>query len=184
MKLINIFFSIVFISISSQSYAQEFYTYKLFDNKFQAVFPEEPKISPGFPRVISGVRVFHYQYNEPNNKFFIVTNSQSSALDKNVVKYKKSSIDKGIKNFEKIGVQAQPGASDYSLMNFSSKFDRKKNAYVATYTFSFSINGRKVFKSSKKIIQNKKEYKWSVMYFSLNDKYIFDKYKNHSNVLN
>ena len=184
MRLINIFKFIVFISISSQLYAQDFYTYELFDNKFQAAFPGEPSISPGFPRVISGVRVSSYYYSDPNSKFFIFAASQSSALDKNVVKYKKSSLDKGIKNFEQIGIQAQPSASDYSLMNFSSKFDKKKNAYIATYTFSFSLNGRKVFKSIKNIIQNKKEYKWSVMYFSLNDKYIFDKYKIHSKVLN
>ena len=31
--------------------------------------------------------------------------------------------------------------------------------------------------------KNKNEYKWSVMYFNLSDKYIFDDYKEYAKVL-
>ena len=183
MKFKNILKYLLPIFLSSSVFAQDFYTYELFDNKFQAAYPGEPSISPGSPQVINGVRLSSYHYSDPNNIFFIFSNSHASSLDKNITIYKKSGLDKLVKTQEKTAMKATPGAADYSLMSFSSEFDRKKNAYIAVYTFSISLNGSKVYKSTKYIVQNQIEYKLSVMYFNLSDKYIFDDYKQYAKVL-
>ena len=177
MKFYKVFKFIILFSISSGLYAQDFYAYKLFDNQFQAVFPEEPK------QFLPGGKVSTYRYSDPDGRFSIIASSSLFVLDKNIVRFEKNSLDSYIKKDVQAGIKNMPLFSSYSLIDFSSSFDKKKNMYIATHTFSFLYNGSKMYQSTKKIIQSSKEYKWSVKYINLDDKYIFDGYEKYSKIL-
>lgn len=67
MKFNSIFKFILLLSISSGLYAQDFYTYKLFTNEFQAVFPGEPSMQQ-IPREVLDPKVIEssipYEYRK------------------------------------------------------------------------------------------------------------------------
>lgn len=71
----------------------------------------------------------------------------------------------------------------HKIINFSSTFNQKENTYVAVYTSSYFTEGLKRYSSTKQIIYKKKVYKWTVMYPSLNDKYIFDNNQEYCKII-
>ncbi|HIP13706.1 MAG TPA: hypothetical protein EYG73_13440 [Arcobacter sp.] len=208
MKLSNILKFIILISISSGLYAQDFYSYKLFDNKFQVIFPGEPSvqhipkelldpkaIEKSIPyeykkkltqkqieKLISDIinrnNIQAYIYGDKVNQIAFTSQSMPSALKYDVGEYKQSTqkmLDKSIKDTLK--------TDGRTIINFSSIFNRKENTYIAIYTSSFFTEGQKRYASTKQIIYKKKVYKWTVVYSSLSDKYVFDNYQIHCKVI-
>ncbi len=177
MKLHNILKFLVFIFISSGVYAQGFYSYKLFDNEFQAIFPGEPT-EQRIPNEYKKLGIKAYQYGDSVNQLAFSSQSQPSSLQYDVGEYKQStkqmldeSISMALKDY------------GHKIINFSSTFNQKENTYVAVYTSSYFTEGLKRYSSTKQIIYKKKVYKWTVMYPSLNDKYIFDNNQEYCKII-
>lgn len=208
MKLNNIIKIIVFIFISSVLNAQDFYSYKLFNNKFQAVFPGEPSVQH-IPKEALNPKVIEnslpYEYRKKLTKkeikkivsdaIITIKKSQpyiytdktnqlsftSQSVPSNVEhkNYIWSGIKKTLDGIVKQGLRA----NGMKLINFSSTIDKKKDTYIAIYTSSFFIEGQKMYSSTKHIYYKDKIYKWTVGYVNLNDKYIFDNYKSNCKVI-
>lgn len=208
MKLHNILKFLVLMFISSGLHAQNFYSYKLFDNKFQAVFPGEPSvqhipkelldpktIERSLPyeykkqltqkqinKIVSDVikrnNIQAYQYSDRANQIAFTSQSMPSALKYDVGEYKQST-----KQMLDKSIKDPLRVDGRTIINFSSTFNRKKNTYIAIHTSSYFLEGQKRYSSTKQIIYKKKVYKWTVMYPSLNDKHIFDDYQKHCKVI-
>jgi len=177
MRFHNILKVLVLIFISSGLHAQDFYSYKLFDNKFQAVFPGEPSETP-IPNEYKKFGIKAYQYGDQVNQLTFTSQLSPSSLKYNVGEYKQSTkkmLDESITKALKY--------DNRKIISFSSTFKRNENIYTAIFTSSFFSEGQKRYASTKQIIYKKKVYKWTVMYSHLKDKYIFDNYQEHCKVI-
>ena len=89
MKFSNLLKFIVLITISSGVYAQDFYTYKLFGNKFQVIFPGEPYIQDIPKELLDPVRIENsipYKYKKGLSQY------QIKKLVSNTIQQMKNSI--------------------------------------------------------------------------------------------
>lgn len=164
---------IFLLSFSFSLNAQEFYTYRLFNNEFQAVFPATPT-----EQRTQNKEVQVYEYGDKNKKLVFTAQVGQSMLQYDLGKYKnevKDYLDDILKKSMKPSMQ--------TLISFSSEFNRKENIYTAILTSSYSIEGVKRLRSSKIIFHKKKYYKWTMMYPDSKDKYIFDKYQAQCKIL-
>lgn len=208
MKFNNILKFIVLILISSGLNAQDFYSYKLFDNKFQAVFPGEPSIQhiPKElldPRAIEKSLPYEYkkQLTQKQIKKFVsdtiiqMRNSRPYVyIDKsNQLSFNSQSMPSqlehknyiwsGIKNLLDDLVKKGLKADNRKLIDFSSTLDKKRDTYIAIYTSSYFMEGQKVYSTTKHIYYKDKIYIWTLGYVNKANKNIFDSYKNHCKVI-
>ena len=196
------------IFISTGVYAQDFYTYKLFNNKFQAIFPGEPTIQK-IPKELLDSKAIEnslpyeyrkeltqkqinkivsdtmnqfkmsqpYIYTDMNNQLSFTAQTMPSQVEH------KNYIWSGIKNLLDDLVKKGLKANKANIINFSSSLDKNKDTYIAIYTYSYYIEGQKVYSSTKHIYYKDKIYKWTVGYVNKANKSIFDNYKKPSKVI-
>lgn len=188
--------------------AAEYYTYKLFNNKFQAVFPDEPslqeipkellnpkEIEKSFPikytkeltqkqidKLVQDVIV-----NLKNNQPYIYadTNNQiaySAQMQPSFLEHK-NYIWSGIKKQIDEIIKDSLKIDNRTLINFSSTLDKEKDTYVAIYTSSYFLDSQKVYSSTKHIYYKDKVYKWTVSYVNESNKFIFDEYQHNIEIL-
>ena len=188
--------------------AAEYYTYKLFNNKFQAVFPDEPslqeipkellnpkEIEKSFPikytkeltqkqidKLVQDVIV-----NLKNNQPYIYadTNNQiaySAQMQPSFLEHK-NYIWSGIKKQIDEIIKDSLKIDNRTLINFSSTLDKEKDTYVAIYTSSYFLDSQKVYSSTKHIYYKDKVYKWTVSYVNESNKFIFDEYQHNIKIL-
>ncbi len=200
MKFDNILKYVLLLCVASGLYAQNFYTYKLFDDKLQAVFPANPEVVPIPKAYLDAIKkgiVLSKQENLTQNQIDRIANE----IKKNIKAYQymdnanqityslmsgpsyiatyrqkeKNKIDKTIK-----GIMRAEGRK---FLKFSSKTSSSKNSYTAIFTTSFMQGGQKVYASTKRIYNAKYIYKWTMIYRDYSDKQIFDKYQDSVKVL-
>lgn len=187
---------------------QKFYSYKLFDNEFKAMFPSKPtvleipkelldprKIEQLIPytyrkqltkeeldgiiaKIVNKNRIKAYEYIDQTNQAVITVQSLPSSLKNDVGSYKQS-----IKNILDKAIIKGTKASGNTIISFSSKFNKKQNSYIALYTSTYMRNSQKIYVSTKQIFYKRKVYKWTVQSFSKSDNSIFNKYKKFCQVI-
>ena len=188
---------------------QEYYTYKLFDNKFQAIFPDEPslqeipkellnpkEIEKSFPikytkeltqkqidKLVQDVIV-----NLKNNQSYIYTDrdkqiSYSVQTQPSLLEHK-NYIWSGIKKQIDEIIKDSLKNDNRTLINFSSTLDKENDTYVAIYNLNYIFDGQKVYSSTKHIYYKDKVYKWTVSYVNESNKFIFDEYQHNIKILN
>jgi len=187
---------------------QKFYSYKLFDNEFKAMFPSKPtvlevpkelldprKIEQAIPykyrkqltkeeldgiiaKIVNKNRIKAYEYIDQTNKAVITVQSLPSSLKSDVGSYKQS-----IKNILDKTIMDGIKVGGNTIISFSSKFNKGKNTYIAIYSYSYEMNNQKVYVSSKQIFYKRKVYKWTVQSFSKSDNSIFNKYKKFCKII-
>lgn len=208
MKFHNILKFIILILITNVLNAQDFYTYKLFNNKFQVIFPGQPYIQD-IPEELINPRTIEnsipYKYKKDLSRKQIrklvsdaiiqIKNSTPYAYTDIVNKLSftaqslpsqlehKNYIWHGIKKLLDGMTKDEVKANNYTLINFSSSIDKKNDTYIAIYTSSYFMEGQKVYSSVKKIYHKEKIYSWDVRYINKNDKKIFDSYKQYCKVI-
>lgn len=189
-------------------YAQEFYSYKLFDNKFQAVFPGEPSIQQ-YPKELldpkSIEKSLPYEYTKQlsqkqikkivSDTIIKLKNRQSYIFtDKiNRISFTAQSMPSELEHKNYIWSDIKKLLDDMTynelkgnnqeLIEFSSTLDKKKNTYIAIYTSIYFMEGQKVYSSTKKIYYKDKLYRWHIGYTNKKDKKIFDSYRQHCKVI-
>ena len=205
----NNFFKIVVLLVLmfNGSFAQELYTFKLYNNKFEAVFPQKPtiqeipkefldtkKIEVSLPleyknklskaemeKVIADIinknNIESYLYVDDISHIVYTTSSFASQLEHK--NYIHSDIQKFLDNNLKYAINSQ----NQNLIEFFSKLDRNNDIYIAYYTTSFQNNGQVFYISSKQIYYKDKIYKWNMTYINLADKKIFDKYEQYCQIV-
>lgn len=208
MKLSNLIKFFLLIFISTGVYAQDFYTYKLFNNEFQAVFPGEPSIinipaellnpeiieksipykykkeltQQQIKKVVSDIvnrnNIQAYQYADRDNQIAYTSQSTLSGFEYDIGEYKQNT-----KKLLDETIVEPLKSEGQNIISFSSDFNRKNNIYIAFVTSSYFIEGVKRYKSTKHIIYKKKSYKWTVMYGNIQEKQIFDDYSNDCKVI-
>ena len=197
---------LIFFSIGL--YAQDFYTYKLFNNEFQAVFPGQPSVQEIPEELLDSKAIENslpyeyrkeltqkqinkivsdtmnqfkmsqpYIYTDMNNQLSFTAQTMPSQVEH------KNYIWSGIKNLLDDLVKKGLKANKANIINFSSSLDKNKDTYIAIYTYSYYIEGQKVYSSTKHIYYKDKIYKWTVGYVNKANKSIFDNYKKHSKVI-
>lgn len=188
--------------------AVEYYTYKLFNNKFQAVFPDEPSLQEIPIELLNPKEIeksFPYKYtkelnqkqidkivqeaivNLKNNQPYIYadTNNQisySAQMQPSSLEHKNyiwSGIKKQIDEIIKNSLKIEKR----TLINFSSTLDKENDTYVAIYTSSYFLDSQKVYSSTKHIYYKDKVYKWTVSYINESNKNIFDEYEHNVKIL-
>lgn len=191
-----------------QESEDEFYTYKLFNNKFQAVFPDTPTLKE-FPREALNLKYIieslPYEYKKELSKKQIekiamdtiekVKNSQPYIYSDtiNQVSYTSQNFPSGLehKNYLYSGIKSQIDkivkdalkVDNRTIIEFSSTFDKYNDKYIAIYTSYYYLDGQKVYSTSKHIFYKEQVYKWSVSYFDKKDKRIFDEYHHNVKIL-
>ena len=183
--------------------------YKLFNDKFQAVFPDSPiiqKIPKELLQPNNILKSIPYKYTKKLNQQQLdkivedtireIKNSQPNIYaDKiNQVSYTSQTLSSGLKynigkykksikqNIDEVIKQALK-TDNRKLINFSSTLDRHKDTYIAIYHSSYFLNEQKIYSSTKHIYYKDKVYKWSISYINKDDKKIFDDYKHHVKTL-
>ena len=201
MKFDNILKYVLLLCVASGLYAQNFYTYKLFDDRFQAVFPGNPEVI-SLPKayidatVDKGLAYAKYKNmtKKQKNRFVDELKNNTKAYqyvdNANQIAYTSTygpsytvSYTKREKNEIQRSIKEAMRADGRKILSFSSKASSRKDSYIAIFTTSFTQGGQKVYASSKQIYYKKYMYKWTVMYTDRNDKQIFDKYQDSVKVL-
>lgn len=194
---------------ASVNQANEFYTYNLFYNKFQAVFPGEPTIQEIPIEQIDPIaleKMIPYKYKKDMsqtqveklvaNMIIQMKNSQPYIYVDNInqIWYKSQTMPSqmkhenymysGIKNTLDNIIKDSLKADDRTLINFSSTLDANNNTYIAIYDSNYFIEGKKVYTSTKHIYYKDSVFKWSVSYLDSKNKKIFDTYEKNVKILN
>jgi len=194
MKLNNIIKFIFLAIVSTGACAQDFYLYKLFDDKFQTVFPEEPSLQamPFFaidptlkdsPGAIASIKKHSkdfrvYEYIDSEKQIAIVAKTIPSAYKYDIGAYKQS-YKKDLDDMIFLTAKKIGG----TILEFSSVFNRDKDTYTALYTLSIEFEGQEAYISTKYIIYKRNLYTWTINYVNKNDKKIFYNYQKHCKVL-
>lgn len=204
MKSSNILKFIILILISNGLYAQDFYSYKLFDNKFQAIYPGEPSIQNIPKEVLNPETIkksipYEYRKELTQKKIdeivsYTIMKLRSSQpyiyVDKiNQISYSSQSMPSqlehknyiwhGIKNTLDDLIKKGLKADNRKIIDFSSSLYKKTNTYIAIYTSTYIMEGQKVYSSTKHIYYKDKIYKWTLGYVNKNNKSIFDNYRKY-----
>ena len=209
MKMANIFNIFVFLVISSVLNAQDFYTYKLFNNEFQVIFPGDPykqeipkgllnpdEIAKQFPdkykksltktqirkAALDAINILKsnqpYIYLDQERQLVFSAKSYISGLKYDIGEYKNST-----KEMLDESIILQLEKDGRTILNFTSEFNRKQNMYLAYVTSTFFTEGVKRYSTTKHITYKKKNYIWTLIYPSFEDKKIFDSYEKYVHVL-
>lgn len=206
---INLFKLLLPIFLASFLGAQEFKIFKLYNNSFQAVFPDKPTIlkvpkellSPEFiKKSIPDSYKNQLSQREINE---IVANaieqteniSSFEYIDRvRKIGYTLHNVPSMLepKNYRWAGIKQQldellrnemPSA-DWTLTSFSSTFDKNEQTYTAYSSAYYQLEGRKVYISTKRIFHKDRSYKWSISSIdSPLSKTLFEKYSIHCKVL-
>jgi len=169
-KIINILLLFAFL-FSSTLFADDYKVYKLYNNKFKVPLPHEPQ-----PQMTGQVQSYYAVDKSKNIMFSIV--SSLSGNDYDIGEYKQS-VKKSVDD----SVTSALKHSGYEIIEFSSELIRQKNIYEAEYTIKFTESGQSGYISTKYIIYKKNIYKWSVIYYDLKQKHIFNNYKKYIELL-
>ena len=161
-KALSVTTVMILSTIMSNLYGQDYYIYSLFNDKFQAVFQKQPRVMTVGP-------ITMYIDGDLVNQIAFNAQSMPSGLQDDIKVYNKKSID----DLQKDGLKL----NNLKLVSFSSKMNRKDNMYTYLATVKVNHEGVIKYKSAKYIIYGKTAYKWTVIYQNLNNKHIFDQYK-------
>jgi flagellar basal body-associated protein FliL len=185
MKSTNILKFILLISFALGLEAQGFNTYKLFNNEFQAVFPDKPQelvptnMNP--ESYLNKVQKFDmkiYQYGDNAKGLNFISQSSTSPLKLNIGEYNEST--KGILDKSLIDALTSSG---HTLISYSSTLNKKQNLYILIVKSSYYLEGVKRYVSTKHLLYKKRVYRWTVTHTNVKDKYIFDKYEAQCKIL-
>lgn len=187
----------------------KYYIYKLFNNKFQAVFPDNPSIQEIPTELLDPKAIaikLPYEYIKElskkqvdkiiadtilqmkNNQPYIYTDkinkmSYTAQTTPSGLEHK-NYIWPGIKSMIDNLIKATVKTDNRTLIAFSSTLDKYNDSYTAIYTSSYFLEDQKVYTSTKHIFYKDKVYKWSVSYVDSSNKDIFDNYKGNVKLLN
>lgn len=191
-----------------QNTQTQYYLYKLFDNRLQAVFPDTPTIQeiPSEqidPKALEKMIPYKYKKDMSQNQveklvadmIIQMKNSQPYIYVDNINQIWYSSqtmpsqmkhenyIYSGIKNTLDNIIKDSLKADGRTLMNFSSTLDANNNTYIAVYDSNYFIEDKKVYTSTKHIYHKDSVFKWSVSYVNKEDKSIFDEYQDNVKII-
>lgn|GEM_PF-1321276 len=185
-----------------------YYIYKLFDNKFQAIFPDSPSIQAIPKELINPTTILNsipYKHRKDlsqkqidkilkntisemkNMQPYIYTDttnqiSYTSQMMPSKLEHK-NYIWSGIKNTIDNLIKEPVIADNRTIVEFTSTLDKYNDTYTAIYTLIFFMDGQKVYATTKQIYYKDKSYKWTVSYVNKEDKSIFDDYQHNVKVL-
>lgn len=187
----------------------KYYIYELFDNKFQAIFPDTPSIQEMPNELLDPKTIMQslpYEYIKQlskkqidkiladtiekmkNSQPYIYTDvtKQISYISQTMPSglEHKNYIWSGIKNILDKQLKDVLRADNRTVIDFSSSLDKYNDEYVAIYTSSLIMDGQKVYFTTKHIYYKDKVYKWTVSYVNEADKTIFDEYQHNVKILN
>lgn len=194
--------------IEEQVNSNKFYTYSLFNNSFQAVFPGEPTIQEIpieqiDPNALE--KMIPYKYKKDMNQ-----NQVEKLIADMILQMKNNQPYIYVDNLNKIWYSSQtiPSKMEYkdyrhsdtkdmldtvikdglkadgsSLIDFSSTMDVQNNIYVALYDTTYFMEGTKIYASTKQIYHEDKIYKWRVSYVDRENKRIFDNYQHDVKII-
>lgn len=198
---------VLLVIIFNELSAQEFSIFKLYNNKFEAVFPQKPtiqempkdyldpkKLEDSMPLeyknklskverkkviadYISKNTIESYEYYDNVNHITYTSSSFASQLEH------KNYIHLGIQKFLDDNLKYVINGQNQNLIDFSSKLDRNNDIYIAYYTTSFQNNGQIFYISSKQIYYKDKVYKWNMTYVNYANKEIFNKYEQYCKII-
>lgn len=196
------------IYTNQKNTSKQFYTYKLFNNKFQVVFPDEPTLQKIPKELIDPKTILksisHKYAKNLTKKQRDEVVFQTIKLIKKTIQYNYIDESNQIsyiaqtmpsepehKNFIILGMKQQIDnftqsslkATGNNIIEFTSILDKDNKIYTAIHTSSFFYEGQKAYTSTKHIIYKDKVYRWSISYTNKNDKPIFDNYKYKVKVL-
>lgn len=159
MKYKKLFYSLIFISITVS--AQNYTTYSIFENKFQAVFPDKPE-------VITVNNFGVCMSIDRKNKMSFIAQSLPCSFVCEVGKYNKKDAD--------VSIAQGMIMAGVKIVSFDSRID--KNQYIAIAHVEDKVD-EVVFHRFKKILISKKgHFSWTVSYINAKDKKIFDTYQS------
>lgn len=206
----NIANSLVINDIYTETNQQtnDFYIYKLFDNKFQAVFPNSPSIQEIPKELLNRNNILkslppeyvkeltQKQIDKVLNDTIEIMRSSQPLIYADMVNKRsytaqsmpsglehENYIWSGIKNMLDKQIKDVVKTDNRTLINFSSTLDKDNDVYIAIHSNSYYLEGQKVYSSTKQIYYKDRSYKWSVSYVDKNDQNIFDEYQHNVKVL-
>lgn len=185
-----------------------YYIYKLFDNKFQAVFPDSPNIqeipkellNPNY--LLKALPKEHLKKlsqkqidkiladtieKMKNSQPYIYTDTT------NQISYTSQTMPSGLehKNYLWSGIKDMLDkqlkdvlkADKRTIIDFASSLDKYNDKYIAIHTTSYLMEEQKVYSTTKHIYYKKEIYKWTVTYMDKSNKSIFDDYHHNVKIL-
>lgn len=180
-----------------------YYIYKLFNNKFQAIFPDTPsvqKIPQELLNPSSIKKSLPYKYRKelsPKQLNKIIAdiiekmkNSQPLIYtdEQNQMSFTSQELPSGLehKNYLWSGAKnmldnlnKETLKSDSTLIDFTSSLDKYNDTYIAIYTSTYTTEGQKIYSTTKHIYYKDKIYKWTMSYLDKSKKNIFDEYQHN-----
>lgn len=198
----NILLLSLYFSILS---AQGLYTYKLFNNKFQAMFPAEPtRYSSGnvmskeefirslpteYKNQLTNQQLeqiyqtaiessYYYMYlDRPNAVTYTCSTAFSGLTHQNYIwQGMKALLDKSIADTLK-------SVNNPRVFKFNSTLDKKNDKYIAIYSYSFDQDGITMYQNVKQIYYKDKMYRWSIGSPNNTGKMIFEKNQKYADLL-
>lgn len=187
----------------SSIHPQVLYRYRLYNDKFQAVFPGNPyqqDIPHEFKRqVVNDLSIQYkgqfsqtqlnnmanaiwevtapYIYNDNNHHISYTALSAPSQLEH------KNYMWTGMKNMLDTMIQQNLRANNQDLLDFSSTIDRYNDTYIAIFTSSYYQNNQTVYSSKKLIYYKDKIYSWQMSYLNQDDIAIFKSNQKYCKVI-
>lgn len=198
-----IFLTILAICSLLEASEQQLYSYKLFNNQFQAVFPAEPqkksvanvltkeefisKIPPEYRNQLSNKKLneiyenvmessYAYIYLDTSNKISYVAGSGLSNTSHENYQWN------GIKEYFDTLIRDSASAGGMKIVKFDSKLFKKSDKYIAHYSYFHSVEGTVMYHDVKQIYFKDKMFRWSVGSPNPNNNQIFDTYQQYVDV--
>ncbi len=168
MQLKYIFLSLGILS--SLLYSDNYYGYKLYDNKFQAVFPGDPEL------FLNTANVQSYMYADRKNSIgFLSKHIDYSAVKTDMTEFSQKSLEENL-------FYLPAKQESHKIISINSVKSNNK-----TYTFyvlkKFQSGGTTIYQYIKAILHNNHLYSCSLQYTN-NAKNIFESYQNQCKFLN
>ncbi|MFT4739616.1 MAG: hypothetical protein ACI9L9_000389 [Marivirga sp.] len=168
---------LLLLFLSSNVLAQDFHTYELFNNNFQAVFPGQPiKLeAPDTIKLLKNTQ--SYVYVDEGSRIVFTAHYMPTNIKKE--NYKSSGMKQQLDDYIKNILTA----ADQKIINFSSTINNNKSTYIAIFTSRYTGEGKKNYTSTKRVYYKDKLYKWSVTSDDNSGKNIFDKYRKYNTII-
>lgn len=158
--------------LSSLLYSDNYYGYKLYDNNFQAVFPDEPVL------FLNTTNVQSYIYADRKNSLgFLSKHIDYSVIKSNMFDFSQQSLEENL-------FYLPAKQESHKIISIKSTKNSKNKTYTFYVLKQFQSDGITIYQYMKAILYNNHLYSCSLQYTNNKSKHIFESYQNECKLLN
>lgn len=165
-------FVTLLLFLQTSVFCQDYQLYSLFNNQFQAVFPDEPVL------FLNTTNVQSYIYADRKNSLgFLSKHLDYSVIKSNMFDFSQQSLEKNL-------FYLPAKKESHKILSIKSTKNSKNKTYTFYVLKQFQSDGITIYQYMKAILYNNHLYSCSLQYTNNKSKHIFESYQNKCKLLN